>query len=104
MESAAKNTRVGALASIVQRKGLRDDAEVAQVWTRRERPPDGGVQMVAISTQAARARTTSQPPAKQTTDVPVTSQTHIPVILCGTVLFNAFYNTAPNNIQDAPLT
>jgi hypothetical protein len=104
VESAAENARVGALASILQRKGLLNDTEVAQVWTRRGSPSDGAVQVVPVSAQAARAPATPQPPQpRRTADIPVTSQTHIPVILYGTVLFNAFYNTAANNIEDLPL-
>jgi len=103
VESAAENARVSALASILRSKGLLNDVEIAKVWTRRESPADGAVQIVPISTQAATAPAAPQPPPSRTADVPVTSDTHIPVILYGTVLFNAFYNTAPNNIEDLPL-
>src|SRR5260370_15164114 len=104
VESAAENARVSALASILRHKGLLNDAEVAQVWTRRDSPSDGAAQIVPVSAQATRAPAVPQPPQqRRTADIPVTSQTHIPVILYGTVLFNAFYNTAPNNIQDLPL-
>jgi hypothetical protein len=104
VENAAENARVSALASILRRKGLLNDAELAQVWTRRDSTPEGVVQVVPVSAQAARAPAVPQSPQqRRTTDIPVTSQTHIPVILYGTVLFNAFYNTAANNIQDVPL-
>lgn len=103
VESAAENARVGALASILRHKGLLNDAELAQVWTRRESPADSAVQITPVSAQAARAPAASQPPTKTAAEIPVTSQTHIPVTLYGTLLFNAFYNTAPNNIEDVPL-
>ena len=104
IESAAENARVSALASILQRKGILNETEVAQVSTRRDTPPVGAVQVVPVSAQAARAPAASpQPPPRRTADIPVTSETHVPVILYGTLLFNAFYNTAPNNIQDVPL-
>ncbi len=103
VESAAGNARVDALATILRGKGLLNDAELAQVSTPRENPSGKAVQPAPVLAQAARPSAASQPPATTTADVPVTTHRHIPLTLYGTVLFNAFYNTAPNNIEDVPL-
>src|SRR5260370_24112644 len=62
VESAAENARVSALASILQRKGLLNDTEVAQVWTRRGSPSDGPLQVVPVSAHPARAPAAPPPP------------------------------------------
>ena len=108
VESAAENARVSALASILQRKGLLNETEVAQVWTRRDNPSPAAQPRWCRSQRRRQGRgspgagnpaATAEANRRYSRDL----KTHIPVILYGTVLFNAFYNTAPNNIQDVPL-
>jgi len=74
--------RVGALAAILRAKGLLNDAELAQF---RPAPPPAPVVNAAAPKPA-------QEPAP-----------HPTLSAYGTILMNAFYNTAATNIQDVPL-
>jgi hypothetical protein len=77
--------RVGALASILGAKGLLTDTELANF-----RPAP------SPTINATAAPKPTVPPAPAPSERPAVS-------LYGTVLMNAFYNTAPTNIQDVPL-
>jgi hypothetical protein len=85
--AASGNAQVNALVSILQHKGLLNDSEVTRVLS----PP---------STPVAVQATTA---SSHATDLPVTTHENVSVSLYGTVLLNAFYNTASTNIQDIPL-
>jgi hypothetical protein len=107
IETASDGQRVGALAGILQRKGLLSEAEVAQL-----RMPPGGLPqqpapqqaMVQQPSQASQPGVSGpQVAAQGPRPEPVTSGTGTAITLYGTLLFNSFYNTAPTNIQDVPL-
>jgi hypothetical protein len=87
VQASGPGDRVGALAAILQRKGVLSEAELAQF-----RPAPAAPSQSAI---AAKAPTTSQ-----TQEHPVTTKGGPSVSLYGTVLTNAFFNTAATNIQD----
>ncbi len=90
--AAAANARTNVLAQILQRKGLLNESEIASIWN-------------GSSTALAAKPVTPQPaPAgARTVDIPVTTHEGVGVSLYGTLLLNAFYNTASTNIQDVPL-
>jgi hypothetical protein len=97
VEAASTNDRVAALAAILERKGVLSGAEVAQL-----RGPAIPVQTVA----AVKPPPPPPPPqtrTSQTPEIPVRTHVGPAVSLYGTILFNAFYNTALNNIEDLPL-
>ena len=93
--TASGNGRVNALVSILQRKGLLNDSEVTKVWN----PTANEGQVAAAKPAAAQPA----PVPSRTADLPVTTHENVAVSLYGTLLFNAFYNTASTNIQDVPL-
>lgn len=95
VESAPAAGRVGALAAILQRKGVLTEAELAQF--RGAAAPAPAVAAVQKPPSAP------PPPPARTVNVPVTTHVGPAVSLYGTILFNAFYNTASTNIQDVPL-
>ncbi|MDQ1470192.1 MAG: hypothetical protein QOJ99_1672 [Bryobacterales bacterium] len=111
IESASDGQRVGPLAGILQRKGLLSDAEVAQlrmppgVLPQQSTPQQALVQQPSQTSQGASLPQASAPQvsAQGPRPEPVTTQAGLAITLYGTLLFNAFYNTAPANIQDIPL-
>ena len=94
--AASANARTEALAQILQRKGLVSESEIASIWN--GRPSDGRAALAAKSVTPQ-----SAPTAAHTVDIPVTTHESVGVSLYGTLLLNAFYNTASTNIQDVPL-
>jgi len=90
VEGTSAGDRVAMLAAILQRKGVLSDTEVAQFH---------------VPAAAKPVVTAKAPPATgpQTADLPVTTHAGVSVSLYGTLLLNAFYNTAATNIQDLPL-
>jgi hypothetical protein len=98
VQSAGVSDRVGALAAILQRKGLLSDAEVAQF-----RGAASPAQPVVAAQAVVPAKAPAPSGAAQVADLPVVSRAGSALTLYGTILTNAFYNTAPGNIQDVPL-
>jgi hypothetical protein len=103
--AVSTSTRVRVLASILQGKGLLNESELAEVWSgsaSAARSP-----MIPPTVAEARAPQTVvprlQPTPAATTSIPVTTKESVAVSMYGTVLLNAFFNTAPTNIQDIPL-
>jgi len=91
IEAAAPADRVGALAILLQQKGLLTEIEVARV-----------APQPAAATTAQRTPTTPRP-STEAPAPPVTAQSHFPVTVYGTILLNAVYDTAVMNITDIPL-
>ena len=91
------------LAQILQRKGLLSESEIASIWN--GAPATGGpLCAAAVATRGPKSVTPqSAPAAAHTVDIPVTTHESVGVSLYGTLLLNAFYNTASTNIQDVPL-
>jgi hypothetical protein len=96
---AAATGRMSILTSILQRKGLLDESDIAQVrnGTRVSTPT------IAQAPAPQPAALRSPTGASATVDIPVTTKEQVAVSLYGTLLLNAFYNTAATNIQDIPL-
>ena len=93
IEAAAPADRVRALADLLQRKGVLSASEVARV----NAPASGGVRTSQLTPPAAQT-TTASPAAPA-----LTSQSHFPVTVYGTLLVNSVYDTASMNITDIPL-
>src|SRR5258708_16027944 len=111
IESASTQDRVALLATMLEAKGVLSNRELAQITgTPREAMAAEARVIPAVYTGtpvgAAPAQAAASP-ARQAVKgpeaPPVTSQSKFPVTLYGTVLFNAFYDTALTNIQDVPL-
>jgi hypothetical protein len=106
IERAETDDAVRLLSAMLYQKGILTPSEMARVYG----PAAGAAGEVrflpAVATTAAPAVQTPRPQTtpNQTADVPaVTSAAHFPVQIYGTVLWNAFYNTAGTNIEDIPL-
>ncbi len=94
------------LTDLLQRKGLLTTSEAARVQT----PASGDITASQLAPaagpaqhSAARQTATSSPQATATPAEVVTSQSHFPVTVYGTLLLNSVYNTASMNITDIPL-
>lgn len=85
VEAAAAADRVAMLAGLLQQKGLLTAADLARLSLAVDRP---------VSAQGPRQKAEAPP---------VTAQSKAPVTIYGTLLLNAFINTAATNIQDVPL-
>jgi len=109
VQAADPEKRVQLLASILEEKGVLSRAEVAKLMPL----PDASDSTVAAQLIPAvykpdaapqapsAAQPTPQPSA--TPAPPVTAQSRFPVVIYGTILTNAFYNTVLTNITDTPL-
>jgi len=86
--AASPAGRINALAAILQNKGLLTTAEVAQLGMAPAAPKPAPRPVVAAAAAPA---------------IPVTTTSRVPVSLYGTLVFNAFANTAAANIEDFPL-
>jgi hypothetical protein len=101
IESASSAGRVAALASILSEKGLLNDSDLARLaQVSGTRPSAEPVRAVLAS---ATSQSPAPPKAAPESAPPVTAQSRLPLTLYGTLLFNAFYNTALTNIEDIPL-
>src|SRR5215471_5946187 len=103
--AASTSRRVSVLTSILQGKGLLNESEWAEVWS--ESAGAARSPRIPPTVTPARAPQTvvpqPQPTPATTTSIPVTTKEGVAVSMYGTVLLNAFFNTAPTNIQDIPL-
>ncbi|HYL72591.1 MAG TPA: hypothetical protein VEU96_00210 [Bryobacteraceae bacterium] len=106
IERAEANDAVRLLSAALYQKGILTQAEMARVSGPATVAP-GEVRFVpVVATTTTPAVHTAQPQSttRQTAEIPaVTSASHFPVQIYGTVLWNAFYNTAGTNIEDIPL-
>ena len=97
VEAASPADRVRVLAALLQEKGVLTAGDLAKVT-----PPaaPGAASQLAVTAPKTEPQTstTGQTPAK-----PVTSQSHFPVTVYGTILVNAVENTSQMNITDIPL-
>ena len=94
VRAAAPSERVAVLAALLQAKGVLTAAEMARVAPRTD-----------VSAQAV-ARPPQPPSTGSKLDTeapPVTADSKFPVSVYGTILMNAFYNTAATNMSDVPL-
>jgi hypothetical protein len=106
VSAASGSARVAALASILQRKGLLTESDIAQLRTGSANAGPSAANRSAVAQGAVAPKPATPTPAPappRTTDIPVTTHDGAAVSLYGTVLLNAFYNTASTNIQDVPL-
>ncbi|HEV2690160.1 MAG TPA: hypothetical protein VGV35_16495 [Bryobacteraceae bacterium] len=107
VERAAPDEAVRLLTAVLYQKGILTQSEMAQV--RGPAAPGGDVRyvpavMTAATPVAGSAIAPPQSTSKQEATVPpVTAASKFPVQIYGTVLWNAFYNTAGTNIEDIPL-
>lgn len=106
VEGTASAQRVSALTAILVNKGLLNDGDLAKLaQAPAVRPATEPMHVVpAVLTSGPPAP--SQGPTKSAAPEPappVTAQSKLPLTVYGTLLFNAFYNTALTNIEDIPL-
>jgi hypothetical protein len=104
VQAADPEKRVQLLASILEEKGVLSRAEVARLMPR----SDASDSNLAAQLRPAVYKPDPAPQAvsgpKPAESAPaVTSQNRFPVTIYGTLLTNAFYNTALTNIEDIPL-
>jgi hypothetical protein len=102
VRAADPETRVQLLASILEGKGVLSRAEVAKLAPLSDPPLSAGLMPAAYKPEAAPQIANAPKPAAETVP-PVTSQSHFPVTIYGTLLTNAFFNTSLTNIEDIPL-
>jgi hypothetical protein len=97
-EASAEDT-VRLIASILSEKGLIDAADVSRVSDPAAARP---VEMIRT---AAAVPAPAPKPAPQTASEapPMTAQSRFPIRVYGTLLFNSFFNTSLNNLEDIPL-
>jgi hypothetical protein len=89
--------RVRVLAALLQEKGVLTAGNMAKVTS--PAAPGAASQLAATAPKTEpQPTTTAQTPAP-----PVTSQSHFPVTVYGTILVNAVENTSQMNITDIPL-
>jgi hypothetical protein len=96
IEGAAPGDRVNALAALLQQKGVLTSSEVARL-----NPPAAAVSGQQLAAAHPSGPTTSPQTAEQAP--PVVAQSKFPVTVYGTLVLNAFDNTALGNITDIPL-
>jgi hypothetical protein len=96
IEGAASGDRVGVLADILQQKGILTSKEIAKL-----RPQSPAATLAQQS--VVQKTSTVQSPSTQSAAPPVVSQSHFPITVYGTLLFNSAYDTASMNITDIPL-
>lgn len=96
VEAAAPEDGARLLAAILVSKGVLSDAEAARVGAQPEPRVVAAVAMAVPPTQGLREAPERPPP-------PVVAQSKFPVMIYGTLLWNAFFNTAVTNIEDVPL-
>jgi hypothetical protein len=105
IEAASAQDRVGRLATILQAKGVLSNTELAQITGENRGATE--VRFIPAVYSAAPAPVAAAPVQAPTVKAaeapPVTSGSKFPVTVYGTLLFNAFYDTALTNIQDIPL-
>jgi len=114
IERADTGGAVRMLSELLHQKGILTQSEMARVMGPGTPPSSQGVRFVpavleaaipAASPAAGAAPPQPQPagPKQESPVPPVTSAARFPVQIYGTVLWNAFYNTAGTNIEDIPL-
>ena len=104
IEQSSVENRVAVLADILERKGLLTGTEVAAV--RGETATGAAAQLqpaVYRPDPVLPAQPATQGPQATVTAPSVASQSKFPVTIYGTLLFNSFFDTSGNNIQDLPL-
>jgi hypothetical protein len=99
IREASAEDAVRLIASILSEKGLIDAADVSRVSD-----PAAARAVEMIRTTAA-VPVPAPKPAPQTTPEapPMTAQSRFPIRVYGTLLFNSFFNTSLNNLEDIPL-
>src|SRR5438309_7411082 len=99
VEAASPESRVQVLASLLEEKGVLTRAELAKLT-----PPAEPAAVLATYQTPAPAQ--PMKPAEQAgaqAAPPVTGEKKFPITVYGTLLLNAFSNTALTNIEDIPL-
>ena len=105
IERAGADDAVRILSAALYRKGILTPSEMARVTG----PSDEVRFLPVVATNAtpAPAEHATQTPATTTAGTTsvqeVTSASHFPLTIYGTVLWNSFYNTGGANIEDIPL-
>jgi len=97
--AAAYQERLSKLTALLRNKGILDEQEVAQLSL-----PAAAARPSQVVAQQHPPAVSPDPksPGPREISGPVTTQTHVPLTLYGTLLFNSFYNTASTNIEDVP--
>jgi hypothetical protein len=95
IEAAPLDRRVAELAAVLEKKGVLNRNDVAQLSL-----PVAPQAVVATGPGTSAQRTAAPPPPSKPE---VTTATHTPITFYGTLLLNAVFNTAPNDIEDVPL-
>jgi hypothetical protein len=108
IERAGTDDAVRMLSAALYRKGILTQSEMAQVSEPVRFVPAVAANLTPVSSSiGAPAERPTQTPATTTagsTGIPeVTSMSHFPIQIYGTVLWNSFYNTGGTNIEDIPL-
>ena len=105
VEAAAPDLRVQLLASILEEKGVLTRAELARLAPEpQEASVRASAQIVPAVYQPPTSQLTPAAPKPKPESAPaVTSQNKFPITIYGTLLTNAFFNTALTNIEDIPL-
>jgi hypothetical protein len=104
IERASGDDAVRALSALLYQKGILTQSEMARV-SGPAGTLDGALPVVAASTAPAAQTLRPQTPNPNETaqSPPVTSASHFPLRIYGTILWNSFYNTSGTNIEDIPL-
>jgi hypothetical protein len=114
IERAGADDAIRMLSTALYKKGILTQPEMARVYGMVPAPSSESSDDVrflpAVATRVVATTAPAVPPTQTatttagTTQIPqVTSASHFPIQLYGTVLWNSFYNTAGTNIEDIPL-
>src|SRR5450755_2007990 len=116
IENAGADDAVRLLSEALYQKGILTRSDMARVYgpsagapgdvrfvpaVATTYAPPAAVAALAVPASPAQSATSQSTGAVQTSEV--TSASHFPIQLYGTVLWNSFYNTAGSNIEDIPL-
>jgi hypothetical protein len=119
IERAGADDAVRLLTAALYQKGILTPSEIARVYgppagasgevrfspvvATTYMPPAAVASAVVPTTPASSTQATTSP-STATVQIPgVTSGSHFPIQLYGTVLWNSFYNTGGTNVEDIPL-
>ena len=105
IDRAAADDAVRLLSAALYQKGILTQSEMARVYGPAAGVPGAPVAATsAVATAAVPAQTAAASPSAATVQIPgVTSASHFPIQIYGTVLWNSFYNTGGTNVEDIPL-
>lgn len=108
VQAASAGDRLALLTSILQEKGVLSGSDMAKLAPPHTPAPQPAKVSAPVDATAVVAAKGNEPPPTRPSTTPVLDPSFktgrkLPVSLYGTLLFNAGYNTAANNIEDVPL-